>query len=158
MFSFFMNIDNQGKLEKKYENIKYHVCYTRANSSRIISNVLGIPPYFSVIFLLIIRVMFSLLASHCPEVDTRWSHEYGIKNFAQNSSRTLTSANQQQKSLRCLPKVTRLSSNTTRWYQECITKATMRCVLSTIFTQRRNDGLTTPYDGYTASCYEHDAF
>ena len=30
-----------------------------------------------------------LLASHCPEVDTRWSYECGILNFARNSSRTL---------------------------------------------------------------------
>ena len=68
-----------------------------------------------------------ILASHCPEVDTRWSYECGILNFARNSSRTLTSANQQQKSLRCLPKVTRLHSNTTRRYQEGITKAIWRC-------------------------------
>ena len=67
------------------------------------------------------------LASHCPEVDTRWSHECGILNFARNSSRTLTSANQQQKLLRCLPKFTRLHPNTTRWYQEGITKASLRC-------------------------------
>ena len=31
-------------------------------------------------------------------------------------------------------------------------------ILSTIFTQRRYDGLTTQYDGYKASCFEHDAF
>ena len=68
-----------------------------------------------------------MLASHCPEVDTRWSYECGILNFARNSSRNLISANQQQRSLRCLPKVTRLHSNTTRRFQEGITKATRRC-------------------------------
>ena len=68
----------------------------------------------------------NILASHCAEVDTRWSYEYGILNFSRNSSRTLTSANQQQESLRCLPKVTRLYSNTTRRYQEGMTKATRR--------------------------------
>ena len=25
-----------------------------------------------------------MLASHCPELDTRWPHEYGILNFAQD--------------------------------------------------------------------------
>ena len=84
-----------------------------------------------------------MLVSHYPEVDTRWSYEYGILNFAQNSSRTLTSANQQQKTLRCLPKVTRLHSNTTKRYQEGITKAT-RCVFK--------------YDIYTkAKRRSHDA-
>ena len=68
-----------------------------------------------------------MLASHCPEVDTRWSYECGILNFARNSSLTLKSANQQQKSLRCLPNVTRLHSNTTRMYQGGITKAKRRC-------------------------------
>ena len=67
-----------------------------------------------------------MLASHYPEVDTRWSYECGILNFARNSSRTLISAKQQQKSLRCLPKATRLHSNTTRRFQEGITKVT-RC-------------------------------
>ena len=71
-----------------------------------------------------VRIM---LASHCPEVDTRWSYECVILNFTRNSSRTLTSANQQQKFLRCLPKATRLHSNTTRRYQEGITKATLSC-------------------------------
>ena len=68
-----------------------------------------------------------MLASHCPEVDTRRSYECGILNFARNSSRTLISANQQHQSLRCLPKVTRLHSNTTRRFQEGISKATRRC-------------------------------
>ena len=68
-----------------------------------------------------------VLASHCPEVDTRWSYECGILKFARNSSRTWISANQQQKSLGCLPKVTRLHSNTTRRFQEGNTKATRRC-------------------------------
>ena len=68
-----------------------------------------------------------MLASHCPEVDTRWSYQCGILNFARKSSRTLISANQQQKSLRCLPKAKRLHSNTTRRFQEGITKVTRRC-------------------------------
>ena len=104
-------------------------------------------------------MIFFMLASHCPEVDTSRSNECGILNFARNSSRTLTSANQQQKLLRCVPKVTRLHSNTTRRYQEGITNATLRGVfISKIFTRRRYDGLTTTYDGYTSSCYEHDGF
>ena len=70
---------------------------------------------------------FFMLASRCPEVDTRWSYECGILNFARNSFRTLISDNQQKKSLRCLPKVTRLHSNTTRRFQEGITKATRKC-------------------------------
>ena len=59
-----------------------------------------------------------MLASHCPEVDTRWSYKYEILNFARMSSRTMTPVNQQQKSLRYLPKVTRSYSNTTRrfWF------------------------------------------
>ena len=77
-----------------------------------------------------------MLASHCPEVDTRWSYECGILNFARNSSRILTSVNQQQKSLRCLPKITRLHSNTTRSFQEGITKATRKCDFNyNIYTQ-----------------------
>ena len=32
------------------------------------------------------------------------------------------------------------------------------CSLSTTSTRRRNDGLTTPYDGYTALCYDYYAF
>ena len=93
-----------------------------------------------------------MLASHCPEVDRRWSYECGILKFARNSSRTLTSANQQQKLLR-------LHSNITRRYQEGITKATLSCDFKyELCTRRRYAGLTTTYDGYTASCYEHDGF
>ena len=75
----------------------------------------------------LIDILLVMLASHCPQVDTKWSYECGILNFARNSYRTLISANQQQKSLRCLPKVTRLHSNTTRRFQEGISKATLRC-------------------------------
>ena len=88
-----------------------HVVYTRTQVRFF--------RFVSVLFLL-------MLASHFPEVDTRWSYECGIFNFARNSSHTLISANQQQKSLRCLPKVTRLHSNTTRRFQEGISKATRR--------------------------------
>ena len=99
---------------------------------RMVTNMLRICFHreFRSIFLILItpqnRARMLMLATHCPEVDTRWSYEGGILNFARNSSRTLISANQQQKSLRCLPKVTRLHSNTTRRYREGITKATRR--------------------------------
>ena len=96
-----------------------------------------------------------MLASYCPEVDTRWSYECGILNFARNSPRTLISVNQQQKSLRCLLKVTRLHSNTTRRFQEGITKATRRCDFKYDIYKK---ALRRFHDGYTASCYEHDAF
>ena len=68
-----------------------------------------------------------MLASHCPEVDTRCSNECEVLNFVRNAFRTLASANQQKKSLRCLPNVTRLHSYTTRMDQEGNTKATQRC-------------------------------
>ena len=90
-----------------------------------------------------------MLASHCPEVDTRWSYEYGILNFARNSPRTLISTNQQQKSLRCLPR----SHDCTRTQHGGSEKVFRRqhgdVILSTIFTRRRFDGLTHPELLYT---------
>ena len=93
--------------------------------------------------------MTSLMqASHCPELDTRWPHEYGILNFARRWPRTWSPANQQPKQLRCLQKVTRWQPNHTRRQHEDV-----------IFYQ-----VTYPqdtrrlHDSYTTSYWEYDAF
>ena len=89
-----------------------------------------------------------MLASHCPELDTRWPHEYGILNFARRWPRTWSPANQQPKQLRCLQKVTRWQPNHTRRQHEDV-----------IFYQ-----VTYPQDtrrlhnSYTTSYWEYDAF
>ena len=89
-----------------------------------------------------------MLASHCPELDTRWPHEYGILNFARRWPRTWSPANQQPKQLRCLQKVTRWQPNHTRRQHEDV-----------IFYQ-----VTYPqdtrrlHDSYTTSYWEYDAF
>ena len=65
-------------------------------------------------------------ASHCPEVGTRWTHEYVILNFARRWPRTLSRANQQPKQVRCIKKVMWWHPNHTRWFTNynVYTKAT----------------------------------
>ena len=78
-----------------------------------------------------------MLASHCPEIDTRWPYECGINSRSHYDAY-------------------RRSHDFTRTQHEGSKKVLRRqhgdVILSTIFIRRRYDGLTTPYDGYTASC------
>ena len=59
-----------------------------------------------------------MLASHCSEIGTRWSYEYGILNFARRWPQKWSTANEQRKQVRCLQKVTRWHPNHTRRQHE----------------------------------------
>ena len=83
-----------------------------------------------------------MLASHCPELDTRWPHEYGILNFARRWPRTWSPANQQPKQLRCLQKVTRWQPNHTRRQHEDVI---FYQVTYPQDTRRLHDSYTTSY-------------
>jgi hypothetical protein len=75
------------------------------------------------------RIWFVMLASHCPEIHTRWPYEYGILNFARRWPRTWSTANEQRKQVRSLQKVTRWHPNhtkATRWLYDVVLR--VRCV------------------------------
>jgi len=48
-----------------------------------------------------------MLASHCPDIHTRWTHEYENSYFARSWSRFKSKTSLQPKTLRFLQKVTR---------------------------------------------------
>ena len=93
-------------------------------------------------------VLSLLPAWHCPEVDTRWTHEYVILNFARSWPRTWSTSNQQLKEVQCLQKVTRWHSKHTRMQHEDVK---FYLVVYPQATRR-------PHDGYTTSYWEYDAF
>ena len=90
---------------------------------------------------------FYMLASHCPEIDTRWPYEYGILNFARRWPRTWSTANEQRKQVRCQQKVTRWHPNHTRRQHEDVN------FYSSLYPQDTR----RPHDGYTTSYWEYDA-
>jgi hypothetical protein len=94
------------------------------------------------------RIWFVMLASHCPEIDTRWTYEYGILNLARRWPRTWSTANEQRKQVRCQQKVTRWHPNHTRRQHKDVN------FYSSLYPQDTR----RPYDGYTTSYWEYDAF
>ena len=78
--------------------------------------VIRLIPYFPNTAL--ISVFLFKPASHCPDVDSRWTHEYGILNFVRSWPRTWKTVNKQPKQVRCLQKVTRCIQKATRWHSK----------------------------------------
>ena len=97
----------------------------------------------------IIKCVHLMLASHCPEVDTRWPYEYVILNFARRWPRTWSKANQQPKQVRCLQKVTRWHPNHTRRQHEDVN------FYSSLYPQDTRKATRMPHDGYTFVCFRN---
>jgi len=64
-----------------------------------------------------------MLASHCPEIHTRWTHEYENSYFASNLPRYKSKTKLQPKKLRFLQKVTRYTNEGLAMAPDTITKS-----------------------------------
>ena len=151
-------------MEKKSDySLFINFFFNSLKKNRIIHYILGLHIHYSLFFGSLFTIYYKkghysliiiphsdplvycnplMLASHCPELDTRWPHEYGILNFARRWPRTWSPANQQPKQLRCLQKVTRWQPNHTRRQHEDVI---FYQVTYPQDTRRLHDSYTTSY-------------
>jgi len=94
-----------------------------------------------------------MLASHCPEINTRWTHDYEKSYFARSWPRYKSKTSLQPKKLRFLQQVTRYTHEGLALTPDTITKSHP----SWYFPQEAyRQGTRRPRDWYTVSKCEYD--